>query len=303
MTLSLPPLNALRAFECAARRASYVTAAAELGVSPAAVSQQVRKLEDFLGKTLFTRHNNRVALTDAGAAIYENIHRAFEDIAQATTLASAARPRSRLVIAALPSVSERWLAPRLVRFAGLNAGFRFDLRSEAAGDASGGSDVDLWLDYGASGLAGFEVQLLVRDEVVPLCAPSYLAGLAAPPGEELAAVPDEDFIHTEWGRDFGSRPSWRDWCARYAKGRVLSASGNQASHSGLALELAARGLGVVLGQKMLAADEISAGRLVALSPHALALGHGYYLKYPKAKAHKPLLRELVAFLAAPVQQA
>ncbi len=294
MTLSLPPLNALRAFEAAARAGSYVGAAEELKVSPAAVSQHIRNLEAYLDKRLFTRLNNRVVLTDAGAEIFGNIHRAFDDIAQSTARAMNTRPRSRLVISSLPSLSERWLVPQLARFAASHAEFRFELRSEEALADLDEAQVDLRLGYGASSSPKLESHFLRQDELLPLAAPSYVSRHRV--ADDLAAVPDEDLIHTDWGRDFASRPSWQDWCNRFAGARKLRASGHQTSHSSLALDLAARGLGVALGQRMLAAEDVRNGKLVALSPHALPLGHAYHLIYLKAKSHKPMLQPLVQFL-------
>lgn len=297
MSFTLPPLNALRAFESAARCGSYVAAAEELRVSPAAVSQHIRKLEDFLGKHLFTRHNNRVQLTDAGQDIFQNIHQAFGEIAAATARARGAKARTRLVISVLSSVSERWLVPQLARFAAQQAEFRFDLRAEDDPVDFARHGIDLRLSYGAAAYADLTTHLLCRDALVPLCAPSY----AARAGADLSNVPEEDLIHTDWGPDFGSRPSWQDWFNAHGGGRRLAQAGNQASHSSLALELAERGLGVALGQKMLATEAIAQGRLVALTEHSIALGHAYYLVHPVAKARKPMLQALVGFLISAAQ--
>lgn len=101
MPLTLPPLNALRAFEAAARTGSYVAAAEELGVSAAAISQHIRKLEDFFGKDMFVRLNNRVTLTDAGHAIFAGTADALQSISDATAQLMSDRSRTRLVISTL----------------------------------------------------------------------------------------------------------------------------------------------------------------------------------------------------------
>ena len=112
----LPPLNALKAFEAAARCGSFALAAEELAVTPAAVSQLVRKLEQFLGKTLFTRFNNRIALTDAGQAVFSGVTPALHDIAETVQRVSRTASRRKLTLSIIPSVAECWLLPILPRF-------------------------------------------------------------------------------------------------------------------------------------------------------------------------------------------
>lgn len=302
MYQTLPPLNALRAFEAAARLGSYVGAAGELNVSPAAISQHIRNLEDFLGKHLFTRLNNRVALTDAGEEIFENIHRAFEEIARSTARAMGARPRSRLVISALASLTECWLAPQLAQFTARYPDFRFELRIEADPVDFGRGEVDLRLTYGTLRYDAMHSQLLFRDELAAFAAPAYAARRGLTMTDDLAAVPEEDLISTDWGADFGSRASWADWFTAQGGGRSITRAGHQVSHSSTALDLAARGLGVALGQRRLAAEKVAEGRLIQLSPHVLPLGHAYHLVHPRAKQHKPMLQALMAFLLAAVAE-
>ena len=112
MPLNLPPLNSLRAFEAAARTGSYVAAATELGVSPAAISQHIRKLEDYLGKQMFMRLNNRVVLTDAGHTIFAGTADALALISDTTGQLLFDRSKSRLVISSIESVAEKWLLPK-----------------------------------------------------------------------------------------------------------------------------------------------------------------------------------------------
>jgi len=293
MTLTLPPLNALRAFEASARLGGYVAAAKELNVSAAAVSQHIRNLEDYLDKRLFTRLNNRVVLTDAGEEIFKNVHHAFEEIAQSTSRAMGTRQQTRLVISSRASVIGRWLVPQMARFAQAHRDFRFEFRIEEDPTEFAREGIDLRVAYGAAASSEMASHLLRNDEVVPLCAPAYLAKRGQ---ITMAGIPDEDLIHTEWGPSFGSLPNWQDWFDRHGHGRRITSIGHQVSHSQLVLDLAELGLGVCLGQKMLAAEAIAQGRLVMLSPQALPLGHAYYLTHPRAKAQKPMLRELLAFL-------
>ena len=115
MTRKLPPLNALKAFEAAARTGGFVPAARELRVSPAAVSQQVKNLERFFDKRLFVRHHNRLSLTDAGLAVFADSSEALERLAAMTLRTFEGEVRSRLVVSVLPSVASHWLNRRLNR--------------------------------------------------------------------------------------------------------------------------------------------------------------------------------------------
>ncbi|WP_196504082.1 LysR substrate-binding domain-containing protein [Aestuariivirga litoralis] len=296
MPLTLPPLNALRAFECAARHGSYVAAAKALHISAAAVSQHVRNLEGFLGKQLFTRHNNRVVLTDAGEEIFKTVHQALEQIAVSTARAMGRRVRSRLLISVLPSLGEFWLIPRLQAFSEIYPDFRFELREENDPVNFARDDIDLRMAYGANYYPELTAHFLLQDEVVPMCAPAYLERIQCKPEDWLQAIPDEDFIHIDWGPEFGSRPSWTDWLLRFGAGRSVQSVGHVVSHSGLAHELAERGIGVILGQRLTAIEALSQGRLIVLSDRGLPLGRRHALVHPKAKADKPMLQELVRFL-------
>lgn len=303
MPLSLPPLNALRAFEAAARSGSYVTAAEELGVSPAAVSQQVRNLEDFLGKQLFRRYNNRIALTDAGQAIFSGASDALQAISAFTEQVVSGRARSRLVISALPSVAERWMAPKLADYRRGHAHFRFELRSEEDLVDFARHDIDLRLSYGASLYPDMVTIPLMQDTVVPMCSPDYLQRNPEIAGIGMAAVPDDDLIHTNWGPTFQSHPTWRAWFGEVGQKRPDETRGYRIGQSSLALDLARAGIGVALGQRQMGAMDIEAGRLIVIDRRPISLGHPYCLVYPRTKARKAGLIDLVDWLTANVEAA
>ena len=125
-----PPLNSLKAFEATARLGSFVLAAAELHVSPSAVSQQIRKLEDFLGKQLFIRRNNQLMLTDVGMLVQATSTEMMDQLASMTLRLTDSRIRPNLVISALPSVGIRWFSRRLPEFLRSNPDVRVDFRLE-----------------------------------------------------------------------------------------------------------------------------------------------------------------------------
>lgn len=295
MKLPLPPLNAIRAFEAAARHGGYVAAADELGVSPAAVSQQVRNLEEFLGKQLFRRYNNRIALTDAGQTIYSGAAAALQSISAMTEQVVSGRARSRLVVSCVPSMAERWLAPRLAAWRQRTPNFRFELRSEEDLVDFSRHEIDLRLAYGQNHYPDLVTIPLVQDEVVPMCSPDYAGRHPQAFGDGLASVPDDDLIHTNWGPSFVSHPTWQLWLE--SLGRTPDETrGYRVGSSSLALDLAVRGVGVALGQRNMGADDLATGRLVVLDQRPLALGHPYSLVYPQTKARKAGLIDLVNWL-------
>ncbi|MDH5452864.1 MAG: LysR substrate-binding domain-containing protein [Paracoccaceae bacterium] len=296
MPLTLPPLNSLRAFEAAARNGSYVAAAEELSVSPAAISQHVKKLEEFLGKQLFMRSNNRVILTDAGAAVYSGAADALQAISEFTDQVMSDRSRSRLVISTISSVAERWLETKLARFALINPNLRFDLRVESDPVDFARNNIDLRICYGAGHYPGMTVVKLIHDEVLPLCSPAYLDRVPAARMSGMGAVPDQDLIHTSWGPAFVSHPTWASWYAQAGLPAPNETKGYQIGTSGLVLDMARDGIGVALGQRMMAEDDMASGKLVALSDTGIALGHPYCLVYPNSKTRRPGLLGLTDWL-------
>ncbi len=289
--LHLPPLNALKSFESAARTGSYVAAAAELKVTPAAVSQQVRHLESFLRRKLFTRLNNRIVLTDAGQAVYAGITPALEEIAALTARVVSGTSRTTLVVSVLPSLAECWFVPAIAGFLKNETSIKIDLRVEEDPVDFAAREIDLRLCYGTNLYPDLSTVPLFRDHVVPMCAPELAAGA------DLSRLDDGLLIHTNWGHAFASLPRWAEWFQRHMPGRAVDErKGHRAGSSSLALDFARRGLGVALGQRQLAEEDIAQGRLVILSPAALLLGHDYSAVYPQAKSRRPGLHQLMAYL-------
>jgi LysR family glycine cleavage system transcriptional activator len=300
MSLSLPPLNALRAFEAAARSGSYVAAAEELGVSPAAVSQQVKNLEDFLGKELFRRYNNRIVLTDAGQTIYSGASEALQSISAFTEQVVSGRARSRLVISALPSVAERWMEPKLAAFMREKPNFRFELLVEEDIVDFARNEIDLRLSYGTSLYPEMVTIPILQDEVLPMCSPAYIARNPGVVRDFLHHAPDDDLIHTNWGPSFVSHPTWRAWFGAAGINRPDETRGFRIGKSSLALDLARDGFGVALGQRMMAADDLKKRNLIVLDKRPIPLGHPYCLVYPRSKAKKAGLIDLVDWLVQSV---
>lgn len=287
MQRNLPPLNALKAFETAARNGGYVAAARELGVSPAAVSQQVKNLERFFGKQLFLRHNNRLSLTDAGLAIFADSSEALEKLAGMTERVLEGEVRTRLVISVLPSMAIRLLNRRLADLITLDPATRFDIRVEDDPVDFARYNIDVRICYGQHLYPDFASRVLIQDEALPLMTPAMLKR-GVVDASDPASIPDELLIHTNWGASFVSHPTWADWFARVGVDRVPDAGrGHRVGMSSLALDLALAGGGIALGQKIFANDDMTAGRLCAPFAQSVPLGYPYCAVTPHAKSKKP----------------
>jgi len=298
MPLKLPPLNALKAFEASARTGSYVTAAEELHVTPAAVSQQVRNLESFFGKQLFVRYNNRIVLTDAGGTIYRNSAPALQGLSRMTRQVLEGTARAHLVVSVVPSLAQCWFIPRLTEQTRQTSGISIETRVEDDPVDFARDDIDLRICYGAYLYPDFEITTLFRDAVVPMCSPSF-AHQHQLNELQLADLPDKFLLHTNWGSSYASRPGWANWFDSAGISRSPHiADGHQFNMSSIALQCAVLGMGVVLGQLALATPDLRAKRLVALSDKSLQLGHAYCAVRPHTRTGHSGLQKLLDSLIA-----
>ncbi len=296
MSLKYPPLKALRAFESAARTGSYVDAAGELNVTPAAVSQQVRNLERYYARRLFTRYNNRIVLTDAGSTIYSSLAPALLDLAHKNRELLDGPSAAHLVISVLPSLAQTWLVSLIARFAAQYPNIGLHTRVEEDPVDLTRLGIDLRITYGDQLYADFATRELFRDAVLPMCSHDF-AARHPEIDEDLAHLPDQRFVHTVWGDRFASHPTWADWF-RYrqtARDPVI-ASGQQVSMSSVGLEYAAAGMGVILGQQRLAETWLRDGRLIALTTDSLPLGQSYFALHPHSRREPVLLDALLDIL-------
>ncbi|MEI9405421.1 LysR family transcriptional regulator [Mesorhizobium argentiipisi] len=242
-----PPLNAMRTFEVAARAGSFTLAASELGVSSAAVSQQVRNLEDWFGKQLFVRNGNRIALTDAGHAIYPQTAHALGEIAAVGRRMLEGGLRTRLVVSVPFSLAELWLAPRLAVLLDGFPQMAIDVRVEDDPVDVMRQNIDLRISYGDYHYPALKMVRLVHDEVLPVAAPEFWQRYGKGPSG-LADVHESHFIHTNWGPNYASHPSWVDWFAAAGDNRAPDPShGRRVGLSSLAIGAARLGAWDSLG--------------------------------------------------------
>jgi LysR family glycine cleavage system transcriptional activator len=283
----LPPLNALRAFEVAARHMSFALAARELHVTPAAVSHQIKGLEEILGVALFHRRRRGLELTGAARACLPWLSEGFDRIAEAVERLRAQGDSGALTVSAAPSFATKWLAPRLHRFAAahpevevrINASTRLVDSSRAGrgepGEASSPLDeADIAIRFGTGSYPGYRVERLLGAAVTPVCSPKLLAGKSALRSPE--DLRRQVLIHDNLSADDG-RPLWEAWLEAAGVGGVDTSRGMRFNHSALALEAAADGLGVALGMPVLAAADVASGRLAMPFALKLPIGFAYYI--------------------------
>jgi LysR family glycine cleavage system transcriptional activator len=290
MPRALPPLNGLRAFEAAGRHLSFSKAAQELNVTPAAISHQIKGLEDHLQVQLFRREPRALLLTDAGQRALPEIRAAFEQLAEAVEGLRDAGEASQhvLTVSAVPSLSAKWLVPRLDRFRRQHP--EIDVRLDATGtlvDFSREQDIDLGLRYGTGDYPGLETIRLAPGDVVPVCTPEVAN--ADPPLRRPEDLATRTLIHTRWGSG-ATDPDWGEWLRSAGVPDVDSRRGPRFNHSEYALQAAMQGQGVALVMRVLVEDDLAAGRLVA--PFDAADGgrgrdrcpqFSYWIVAPKAK--------------------
>ncbi len=293
MSDRLPPLNSLRAFEIAARHLSFRKAAEELHVTPAAISHQIKLLEEQLGVALFHRLTRAIELTEVGRSFLPKLREGFENIALAVERVRAYGRADALTVNVPPSFATKWLMPRLHRLVTANPDIdirilasmrlmdtsRHDFPDEQTVDA----DIDI--RFGSGRYPHSRVDLLFPVSLTPLCSPSLLKGmrpLSRPSDLRYHVLLHDDTLYLSDGR-----PDWEQWLKAAGADGVDPSRGPHFNHSILGLEAAVDGLGVVLGIKELAAHDLAAGRLVAPFELSLAMDAAYYLVSAEANAERP----------------
>src|SRR5579872_6425466 len=291
----LPPLNALRAFEAAARHLNFSRAADELSVTPGAVSQQIQNLEDYVGVALFKRTPKGLLLTDPAQIALPALREAFDRLAEAASMLTAAVDGRRLTVSAPPSFASKWLLPRLGDFetAHPEVDVWVSAGMELTDFASG--EVDLAVRYGAGRYPGLEVSRLMQETVLPVASPDLLA---QHPLDSPADLANHVLLHDGSPDADESCPDWTMWLAARGVRGVDGARGPRFNQSSLVIEAAVNGRGVALAKQTLAQDDIDAGRLVQPFEDATAVDFAYYLVHPRAKGRLPQVKAFNAWIAA-----
>ena len=284
MRRNLPPLRALRAFEAAARHSSFAKAAQELGVTPGAISHQIKSLEDWLGAPVFERLTRALRLTDIGARALPFLTEGFDALAAGTAQLKSGQDTSLLTVSVSPGFGSLWLVPRLDKFRRQHP--EIELRIDGTDrliDLTRG-EADLAIRYGPGGYGGVQSDRLFAMRATPVCSPQLLAS-----GPALRSPQDlrhHTLLHVEWQEVEGS---WRTWLLAAGVRDVDPYQGPRFTKEDMAVRAALDGEGIALLGDRMAADHLASGRLVRPFEAALStpLVCAYYLLRPDAVRDAP----------------
>ncbi len=284
MTL-LPPLNSLRAFESAARHLSFSKAADELNVTPGAISQQIRTLEEFLDIKLFKRLNRIIILTDAGQLFLPLLAEGFARITEAVELVRKRQHNVPLTITAPPSFISKWLIPRLAKFHSLYPDI--DVRIDASNRLVDfvREDIDVGIRFGTDEFSDLNSVYLFCFDLIPVCSPDLLKqgqGLSSP--QDLAHY---TLLHNDYDDVDSSWPDWDMWLATAGVDSIDASRGIFFNQSEMIMDAALEGQGVALVASVMAAGEIAAGRLIQPFETRLPVRLSYAIVTTEQKANSP----------------
>jgi LysR family transcriptional regulator, glycine cleavage system transcriptional activator len=273
----MPPLPWLRAFEASARHLSFTNAAAELNLTQAAVSKQVKLLEHYLREPLFERLPRSLTLTKAGAAYLPKVNDAFERLSAGTLEVFGGRRMGILSVRAPVGYAITWLAARLPRFMAAHPKTQVRIVSSVWADDYDIETFDLDIRYGFGSWAGFAADRVTWERLIPICLPDIAARISAP--DDLGK---ERLLHV-----LGYQEGWATWLAAAGARHVDPGSGLWFDTTPMALEVAAHGGGVALGRSSMLERELATGRLVRPFSLELPIDEGFFLVAPEKGARHP----------------
>lgn len=248
-------MSTLRAFEAAARHSSFKQAAAELSVTPTAVSHRIRVLEDHLGVRLFDRQVRQVSLTPAGLQLYPVLQQGFDMFDVAIRRLMSPNDRERVTISATNAFVAKWLVPRVASFRADHPDIDLQLHASDAVVDLASHAFDIAIRYGRGPYPGYRSDVLFADVYVPVINP--ILQLRA--SKDMSAYP---LIHFDWQKASPDNPTWTKWHAEAGIAQPPMQAGLRYSDESHAIQAAVAGQGVALLSQELVADELTAGRLI-----------------------------------------
>lgn len=292
MLRRLPPLNSLRSFESAARNLSFTRAAEELHVTQAAISHQVKALEDFLGVKLFTRRSRDLLLTEEGMRYFPNIRDIFERLREATERVKALGAAGPLSVSVMPTFAVQWLVPRLQDFAEKYPDIDVRLKASDVAIDFFAENIDVSILFGHGDWPDTRADRLLEEYLTPMCSPSLLKG------RKPLKTP-QDLAHHTLLHDTNV-DAWRAWLKLAGVKGVRAEKGPVFSHTVMVLQAAMHGQGVAVGHNTLAQNDLISGRLVCPFDIKLAMAEGYYLVCPQASADRPKIQAFREWLLSTI---
>ena len=284
-----PSLNALRAFGAVGRHLSFGKAAGELHVTAAAVSQQIKNLEDFLGVQLFHRHGRNIALTAAGQQLLLGVENGFRELENSVRPFLTPKSAAYISCSTVGAFAARWLVPRLQRWRDAHSDIDIRISATAVREVFEGQDIDLAIRLGTGNEPGLYTELLLREQVLPLCSPILID--TEPPLQHPSDLRHHQLIHfTPQAGKLNTR--WSDWLEIASVDDVDPNRGIFTNDGVAALNAAIAGQGVVLAPRVIASQEIEMSTLVVPFEIELPTQLAWYITMPE----KNLARsEIVAF--------
>ena len=289
--MSLPPLNAVRAFEAVGRLGSVKLAAQELFVTPGAVSRQLAMLEEFVGVALFVRSHRRVALTDSGKSYFDSVSEGLLKVRNATEEIKASKGRDRLRLWCSMTFGVRWLVPRLPVFRAAHPTRDLVFATSLGPIEFGANATDVAIRIGRGDWPGCVTHRLLGIDLIPVCSPSLLSSH----GPLLHA---QDLANVTLLQSAARPNYWRMWLAEAGVSGVDADRGITFDSVSLAYQMAIDGAGVAMGQLALVRGDIAAGRLVAPFDLCVDSGQAFYLIYPNRLDSDPFVASLRDWLLA-----
>lgn len=288
----LPPLNGLRAFEAVARHLSFARAAEELHVTPAAVSYQIRALEDRLGVKLFRRLNRAIVLTEAGALALPGVRSGFEELHRAVgRIRKHVRSERVVLVTVSPAFAAKWLAPRLAGFIERHPEIDLRIGANMATVDLPVDEADIAVRYTIGDNEGLVAHKLMNEAATPMCRPELLDG--DPPLRKPEDLARHTLIHDDaLLRFWPGAPAWPQWLELAGLPHLDVGAGPHFNHTDHCIEAAIMGSGVILGRRSLASRDIELGRLVAPFDTDLPFPGAIYIVTTPEKAENP---DVVAF--------
>lgn len=282
----IPSIGMLLAFEAAAESGSFTAAAAKLFITPAAISQNIRALEQHLSIVLFERSKTGIKLSRAGQSYLSFISEALEKIRLAQQQLEQFRNLNVLTITTFPSVASKWLMPLVLDWMDLNPGAEIRVEASHARVDFNRSASDLCICFGKQNYAGLQKDLLFTDSVSMVLSPQLLQRIEDK--TDIKAIAQLPMIHIDWEDHSHNLPDWGDWLQAANVDMTIAKAGPHFNLSSMAIDAALQGKGLLLGQHILIAKELETGQLIKPLDISLPLGQAYYLVYPKRTLENPL---------------
>lgn len=284
MIRRLPPLTAVRAFEAAARRLSFARAAEELNVTPAAISHQVKGLEEWLGVRLFQRHNGTLRLTPTGTGYLNGVSESFDKLWDVTDQLAIHDSRQTLSVVVPPTVASRWLVPRLHRYQALRPELELRITVVTPPIDFSQYNLDIGVAFGWEVPPNLQRCPWLTYEVIAVCSPKLLEGPV--PLRSPQDLRNHRLLHDE-ALKIHDRLDWRGWLETLSVTDVDTNSGIRFSQATHGYQMAVDGQGVALGKSALVAGDIAEGRLIKLFDHGVQTDLIYELVYSETMAVNP----------------